>query len=217
MDGIWWILVTGAQWNQLPERYGKWNSVYRFHLRWAKKGVFTKVLKQVAEENNEDSFAVMDASYVKVHQDACYFPLSDEHQSFGKTKGGRNTKIHALTNGKVQALNFILTAGNKHEVTVAVDLLEYAEGRIILGDRGYDSDSLRGEIEEAGGVAQIPGKSNRKEEVFYIKEVAKIRHVVENYFCKIKRFRRIATRYDRTSETYLSFLALASLTTWIDN
>ena len=201
----------------MPERYGKWNSVYRFHLRWAKKGVFTKVLKQVAEENNEDSFAVMDASYVKVHQDACYFPLSDEHQSFGKTKGGRNTKIHALTNGKVQALNFILTAGNKHEVTVAVDLLEYAEGRIILGDRGYDSDSLRGEIEEAGGVAQIPGKSNRKEEVFYIKEVAKIRHVVENYFCKIKRFRRIATRYDRTSETYLSFLALASLTTWIDN
>ena len=217
MDGIWWILVTGAQWNQLPERYGKWNSIYRFHLRWAKKGVFTKILKYVAEQNNEDSFAVMDASYVKVHQDACYFPLDDENQCFGKTKGGRNTKIHALTNGKGQALNFILTPVNKHEVTVAIDLLEYGEDRIVLGDKGYDSDQLREEISAAGGIAQIPGKSNRIKEVFYIKEVAKIRHVVENYFCKVKRFRRVATRYDRTADTYLSFLALASLTTWIIN
>lgn len=207
--------MTGAQWNQLPERYGKWNSVYRFHSRWAKKGVFTSILKEISEELNEDNFAVMDASYVKVHQDACYYPLTDENQGFGKTKGGRNTKIHALTNGKGQALNFILTPGNNHEVTVAVDLLEYGEGRIVLGDKGYDSDHLRAEIEEAGGIAQIPGKSNRRKEVFYVKEIARIRHVVENYFCKVKRFRRIATRYDRISETYISFLALASLTTWI--
>lgn len=110
-----------------------------------------------------------------------------------------------------------MTPGNKHEVTVAVELLEYGEGRIVLGDKGYDSDKLREEIAEAGGVAQIPGKSNRKEKVFYLKEVGKIRHVVENYFCKVKRFRRVATRYDRKSETYLSFLALASLTTWINN
>ena len=122
----------------------------------------------------------MDASYVKVHQDACYFPLSDEHQGFGKTKGGRNTKIHALTNGKGQALNFILTPGNKHEVTVAIELLEYGEGRIVLGDKGYDSDKLREEIAGAGGIAQIPGKSNRKEKVFYLKEIGKIRHVVES-------------------------------------
>jgi len=85
----------------------------------------------------------MDTSYVKVHQDACYYSLDDENQCFGKTKGGRNTKIHALTNGKGQALNFILTAGNKHKVTVALDLLKYGEGRIVLGDKGYDSDKLR--------------------------------------------------------------------------
>ena len=163
------------------------------------------MLKQISEERNEDNFAIMDASHVKVHQDACYFPLSNENQGFGKTKGGRNTKIHALTNAKGQALNFILTPGNKHEVTVAVDLLEYGKDRIVLGDKGYDSDKLREEINQAGGIAQIPGKSNRKEPVFYLKEVGKIRHVVENYFCKVKRFRRVATRYDRTSVTYLFF------------
>ena len=197
MDGIWWILTTGAQWNQLPEKYGKRNSVYRFHLRWSKKGVFMKMLQAVAELKNEDNFAIMDATHVKVHQDACYYPLDDKDQCFGKTKGGRNTKIHALTNAKGQALNLILTEGNRHDVTVAIDLLEYAQNRIVLADKGYDSDALREEIYESNGIALIPGKSNRKVQPFYIKSVARIRHVVENFFCVIKRFRRIATRYER--------------------
>ena len=132
------------------------------------------------------------------------------------TRGGRNTNIHALTNSKGQALNIILTPRNKHEITIALYLLEYAEGRIVLDNKRYDSGSFRDQIQNAGEVAQIPGKSNRKSNVFYIKEVAKVRHVVENYFCKVKRFRRIATRYDRVSETHLSFLAISSLMTWIN-
>ena len=64
----------------------------------------------------------------------CYFPLDYENQGLGKTKGARNTKIHAITNAKVQALNFILTSGNKHEIIVAFDLLKYGKDRIVLRD-----------------------------------------------------------------------------------
>lgn len=173
------------------------------------------MLEAISDEKNQDSFAIMDASHVKVHQDACYYPLEDKDQCFGKTKGGRNTKIHALTNAKGQALNLVLTEGNRHDVTVAIELLSYAKDRVVLADKGYDSDALRDEIEEAEGIALIPGKSNRKQKPFYIKSVAKIRYVVENFFCVIKRFRRVATRYERRAETYLSFVALAALTTWV--
>ena len=58
MDGIWWILVTGSIWNQLPERYGKWNSVYRFHLRWARRGVFSQLLAIHAEEQKSCPFII---------------------------------------------------------------------------------------------------------------------------------------------------------------
>ena len=64
MDGIWWIPVTGSVWNQLPDRFGKWNSVYRFHLRWAKRGVFSGLLERTvaeAEAVESDEFKVLDA------------------------------------------------------------------------------------------------------------------------------------------------------------
>ena len=70
-------------------------------------------------------------------------------------------------------------------------------------------------IEEQGGIAIIPGRKNSKKEVFYLKEVEKKRYVVENYFGRMKRYRRLGTRYDRLSSVYLSFLSIASLMDWV--
>lgn len=78
--------MTGSQWNQLPERYGKWNSVYRFHLRWSKKGVFSELLQIHVGRVGLDGRKVIDATHIKVHQDACHFHESPENQGFGKTK-----------------------------------------------------------------------------------------------------------------------------------
>jgi transposase len=208
-------LVTGAQWNQLPERYGKWNSVYRFHLRWAKKGVFKELLKSTAKLNNEDNFKIIDGSHMKVHQDACYTCDSPNDQCFGKTKGDRNSKLHAMTNSNGKLLDLILRPGNEAEIKTAEELLGELSDCIVLADKGYESDVLRRHIERLGGIALIPGRKNRKKKVFYVKEVGKKRHVVENYFARIKRYRRIGTRYDRLSETFVSFICLASIMDWM--
>lgn len=207
--------MTGAQWNQLPERYGKWNSVYRFHLRWAKKGVFEEILKITAESFTTDDFKIIDGSHIKIHQDACHDASKYEEQGFGQTKGGRNTKVNAVTNGKGKLLNLVLIPGNQSETKTAMEALGELTDKVVLADKGYDSDELRKLIREAGGVANIPGRKNRKEEVFYIKEVGKRRHVVENYFCRIKRYRRISTRYDQLPETFKSFVFLASIMDWL--
>lgn len=207
--------MTGSQWNQLPERYGKWNSVYRFHLRWAHRGVFSRMLRMSAEAWNKDEFKIIDGTHVKVHQDACYFISSPEKQRMGKTKGGRNSKINAVTNSSGKLLNLALIAGNESELRSAREVLGDVSDKVVLGDKGFDDDKLRKWVRDNGGVANIPGRKNRRVEVFYIKDVGKLRHVVENFFSRIKRFRRIATRYDRHAETYISFVCLASLMDWL--
>lgn len=215
MDGIWWILVTGSIWNQLPERYGKWNSVYRFHLRWARRGVFSHLLAIHAEDQKSCSFKVIDATHIKVHQDACRHSQPAEQRALGKTKGGRNSKLHACVNGDGKALFLLLRPGNEHEVLTALDVLQDVKGKIVLADRGYDSDKLRSQIDASGGIPVIPPKKGRKNEVFYISEIGRNRRVVENFFARVKRHRRVNTRYDRLPETYMAFVSLAALADWI--
>lgn len=207
--------MTGSPWNQLPERYGKWNSVYRFHLRWAHKGVFKDLLIRTVEMLNSDKYKIVDGTFIKVHQDACYPVKSLKNQAFGKTKGGRNTKLHAMTNKKGKMLGFLLRPGNEHEMKSVKELIGDANGSLVLGDTGYDSDELRNWVTDSGGWACIPPKENAKRYVFYDKEIAKPRHVVENFFSRVKRFRRISTRYERLSETYESFVCLAAIKDWL--
>jgi transposase len=215
LSGIWWILVTGCQWNQLPERYGKWNSVYRFHNRWAKRGVFQRMIEQTVRAAEADEFKIIDATHIKVHQDACHFSQSAEQQGFGKTKGGRNSKLSAVTNSKGKLVNLKLVPGNESDMKSATEVLGEVEGLVVLADRGYDSNAIRQYVFDNGGFPNIPGRSNRKIQPFYLKEVGKRRHVVENFFGRIKRFRRVCTRYDRLAETYLSFVFLAALMDWL--
>ena len=218
MDGIWWILVTGAVWNQLPERFGKWNSVYRFHLRWSKRGVFAGLLEMTAEDagkEDADEFRILDATHLKAHQDACRHPGEPADRALGKTKGGRNSKLNACVNGRGKALRLTLAPGNRHDILFADDVLGDVGGKIVLGDRGYDSDELRQRVTDKGGVAVIPPKAGRTTWVLYVPEIGRRRRVVENFFCRIKRHRRVATRYDRLTETFLSFVALAAIADWV--
>ena len=210
--------MTGSVWNQLPGRFGKWNSVYRFHLRWAKRGVLTGLLERTAAEAGEpepDEFKILDATHLKAHQDACRYPGEPADRALGKTKGGRNSKLNACVNGKGKALRITLAPGNRHDILFAEDVLGDVKGKIVLGDRGYDSDDLRKHVVEHGGVPMIPPKANRTSWVFYIPEIGRRRRVVENFFCRIKRHRRVATRYDRLTETFLSFVSLAAIADWV--
>lgn len=198
----------------MPEKYGLWNSVYRFHLRWARKGIFEKLLKEHVERVGNDGRKVIDATHVKVHQDACHFGGDPEVEGFGKTKGGRNSKLSAVTNGKGKALNFDLMAGNKADITAAIRVLGDVKGQVVLGDKGYDSDELREAIFDGGGGPNIPGRKNRKNEVPYFKNLGKQRYVVENLFQRLKRFRRVNTRYDRLAATFMSFVNLSAIADW---
>ena len=104
----------------------------------------------------------------------------------------------------------MLTAGNVSDVKAAPALLERAgRMRYLLADKGYDADRLRRSLREVGTVPVIPGRRNRKRAIRYDKERYRARHLIENAFCRLKDFRRVATRYDKLAANFLSGVAIA--------
>jgi transposase len=117
-----------------------------------------------------------------------------------------------LTDVIGRPFRLLLTPGNIHDITAAPYLIAELKGaRYVLGDKGYDSDALRTLIRQQGGRPVIPGKVNRKRKIPLDKGRYKYRHLVENAFCRLKDFRRVATRYDKLARNYLSAVALCTL------
>lgn len=83
--------------------------------------------------------------------------------------------------------------------------------RYLIADRGYDADALRVRLRQVGTIPVIPGRSNRKRKIRYDRTRYKDRHRIEKAFCRLKDFRRIATRYDKLSRNFLSAVALATI------
>lgn len=111
----------------------------------------------------------------------------------------------------------MLTPGQAHDVQGFAPLFRMISDRIeaFLADRGYDADAIRKEIEAAGVEAVIPAKVNRRNPAPHDRTKYKWRNLIERLFNKLKNWRRVATRYDKTKESYLGFVALASVKLWI--
>jgi transposase len=105
----------------------------------------------------------------------------------------------------------MLTPGNVADVKAAPELLaRLGRTRYVLADKGYDADALRRSLRQAGTVPVIPGRRSRKRAIRYDKQRYRDRHLIENAFCRLKDFRRVATRYDKLANNFLSGVALAT-------
>ena len=111
----------------------------------------------------------------------------------------------------------MLTAGKVSDIRAAPALLERAgRMRYLLADKGYDADRLRRSLRDADTVPVIPGRRNRKRAIRYDKDRYRSRHLIENAFCRLKDFRRVATRHDKLAANFLSGVALATaLAFWL--
>lgn len=112
-------------------------------------------------------------------------------------------------------VRFIVTAGQVHDILQAEDLIKGLSFEKLLGDKGYDSDRFRARIAEAGGEAVIPSTRSRSRAIPYDKHIYRERNLVERFFNKIKHFRRIATRYEKTALSFASMLFLVAGMIWL--
>ena len=154
---------------------------------------------------------MIDGSIVKVHQDAMRSGLEKSAEAIGRCVGGLTSKIHAKVDALGCLVKIVLTPGQVHESQVASELFagEYCD--YFLADKAYDIDDFREEIKSAGAMPVIPSKINRINSTQHDRHIYKERNIVECFFQKIKRFRRIATRYDKKARMYLTGIMLVSI------
>jgi transposase len=128
-----------------------------------------------------------------------------------------STKIHALVDALGNPLAFMLTPGQAHDLEGADALLPQMTADTLLADKAFDADKRVIEpLLSAGKTVVIPPKSNRKIQRYYDKEAYKARHLIENFFCKLKQFRAIATRYDKTARNFLAAVQLVAAIIWLN-
>ena len=113
--------------------------------------------------------------------------------------------------------SFHLTAGQACDLEGADALLPALDAPIVIADKGYDADQrVLQPLAQAGKTAVIPPKAHRKHQREYDSELYQARHLIENFFCKLKQFRAIATRYDKTARNFLAAIYLAAATIWLN-
>jgi transposase len=209
MRGILIVLSQGCKWRAIDTPEAAWNSIYQYYRRWTRQGVFTQIFSGI-ELPLVGSRRFLDSTHIKVHRCASNPRGGQAAQAMGRTKGGMNTKIHAVVDEAAQPMRLFLSAGNEADISHAPTMAEEIPAAMLVADKGYDSDPFRQWLRERGIKPCIPPRSNRKHPRAYSKSSYRKRHVVENFFERIKNFRRIATRYDKLAETYLGFVCLAS-------
>lgn len=119
------------------------------------------------------------------------------------------TKIHVVVDAIGRLIQGRLTAGQVHNVTQAQPLLRDVPARCVVADKAYDAQALRHAITAAGAKVVIPPRANRREPIRWSKAIYRHRNLVERFSCRIKHYRRIATRYDKLAERFASFACLA--------
>ena len=128
-----------------------------------------------------------------------------------------STKIHTLVDALGNPVAFFLTGGEAHDLIGADHLLPDMQADVLIADKAFDADKRVIEpLAEAGKTVVIPPKANRRVPREYDRELYKARHLIENFFAKIKQFRAIATRYDKTARNFLAGVYLAASAIWLN-
>ena len=214
VDAVLWVLRTGSPWRDLPEEFGNWNSVFQRFRPLGNKGRLGKSFQGV---RRRPRFRIpYDRRNHRPRSPACGGRKGgSENEAIGRSRGGLSTKINVAVDALGNPLRIILTEGQVHDIRQAEALIEGFACEKVLADKGYDSDKFREVIASKGAEAVIPPKRSRKELIPYDKDVYQDRNLVERFFNKIKNFRRIATRYDKTALSFTAMLALAAAMIWL--
>ena len=134
----------------------------------------------------------------------------------GRSRGGLTTKIHALVDANGLPVRLKLSAGQAHHARSGLSLLEGLEaGQVLLADRAYDNGYIREAAESRGAWPNIKPLSCRAKPPPFSAFLYKERNLVERFFNKLKHFRAVSTRFEKSATNYLNLVKLASIKIWL--
>jgi len=215
IEAIYYIGRSGCQWRLLPFYYGDWRAVHKRFKQWSEKNIWKFIFESVQVDPDME-YAMIDSTIVRANACAAgYGKNSQEKQALGRSKSGFTTKIHALVDALGNPLKIILTPGQCSDITQAENLVEELLDCGLLADKGYDADKLREKLKKQRCIVTIPSRSNRKVPYKCDGDLYEERYKIECFFGKIKQFRRVFSRFDKTAQSFLSFVYFVGALIWL--
>nr|WP_200934392.1 IS5 family transposase [Microbacterium sp. Leaf347] len=190
VEGMAWKYRTGAPWRDVPERFGKWNSIYKRFNRWAEDGTWEKLLAEVQKQADAagkiDWVVSIDSTIARVHQHGATLArdtgappnhtnpqIEPPDHAIGRSRGGLTTKLHLVADGRGRPLGMVLTGGNVADTMMLAATLEdihvprASRGRPrtrpdrVLADKGYPSKANRAWLRAHGIATTIPERDDQ--------------------------------------------------------
>ena len=214
VEGVLWIVRTGSPWRDLPETFGEWNSVFRRFSRWSAKGVWQRIFTAMSDDPDFE-YLIVDFDHRARPPARQRRKRGAQDQAIGRSRGGLTTKIHLAVRGLGCPVRFILTPGQAGDALQAGPLVEGLAAEVVIADTAYDGDGFRAVIADKQAVAVIPNNPARATKHPLDAHLYAQRHLVECCFSKLKQFRRVATRFEKTARNYLAVITLAAIILWL--
>lgn len=213
LEAVYWISRTGAQWRELHDKYGNWNSIFKRFNAWSKKEIWSQLF-QLCVKDPDLEYIMLDTTIVRAHACAAGYG-KQQTEGLGRSAGGFSSKIHVKVDALGNPLQFIVTPGQSSDIAQAKYLLNGVSNAHVLADKAYGSGEVRAQIKSQNCKDVIPSKINSIEPVEYDKHIYKERHLIECFFSKIKYFRRIFSRFDKSARNFVAFLSFVGAFLWL--
>ncbi|MGY3110958.1 IS5 family transposase [Bradyrhizobium sp. LM6.9] len=209
VEAVLWIARTGSPWRDLPAMFGHWNSTFTRFRDWVKADVWKRLFEAISDDPD------MELRHGRRHHHQGPPPRSGrkrgtQSQAIGRSKGGMTTKILALTDALGNLVRFVLLPGQRFDTVGVPPLIEGLAFNALIADKAFDSNAIIAELEARGAKVVISQHPRRAQPLAIDKEMYKWRHLIENFFGKLKEFKRIAMRADKTDQSFTSMIYLAA-------
>jgi len=211
LNGILWILRTGAPWADIPDRYPSYQTCHRRFQQWVRSGAWRSILEVLAQALHDEGYLDLQEAFI----DGSFAPAKQGGACVGKTKRGKGSKIMAIADRHGLPVAVHIESATPHEVrlvhaTLAARFVRQLPRRLI-GDNAYESDRLDAELAGRGVELIAPHRTTRKQRTQDGRPLRRYRRrwKVERLFAWLQNFRRIVVRYERFAENFLGMLHLA--------
>lgn len=211
VEAALWIGRTGAPWRDLPDVLGCWASAYHRWRRWCVRGWWELVFEALRPNLPADGLLLLDSTTCKAHRTASGAARSTAAaEALGRSRGGLCSKLHVCADGAGRILRLIASPGQHSDLRHAAALASGIPACDAALDRGYVSAKLRATFAADGCAVHTPPKRGMVDPPAWNPALYARRHHVENLFCRMKDWARIALRRDKTRQSWMGFAHLAA-------
>ena len=205
LNGILWVLRTGAPWSDVPDRYPSCQTCHRRFQQWVRSGVIRGILEALAADLKIRGLLDVKEAFI----DGSFAPAKKRGSKVGKTKRGKGSKIMAVADRHGLPVAVCVESATPHEVKLATNTLVQMvvpdAPQNLIGDNAYDSDKLDCELRQYGIELISPHRIDRKNTTQDLRRLRRYRRrwKIERLFAWLQNFRRLVVRYERYADNFL--------------